>query len=85
MNKGIPNFKSRSWNRKSKAKTQCVDNVNVKGFYYKNMIRIEQDHEKGMYPKLVLNIFKVMWDFTFIYTYWTCNSRKLFRKLPTYM
>jgi len=60
MNEGKPSFKSRSWNKKSKAKTQCVHNVNAKGFYYKNMIRIEQDHEKNMYSKLMLNIFKVM-------------------------
>jgi hypothetical protein len=49
-----------SWNKKSKAKTQCVHNVNAKGFYYKNMIRMEQDHERNMYSKLMLNIFKVM-------------------------
>jgi hypothetical protein len=69
MNEGIPNFKSKSWNSKSKAKTQRMSNVNAKGFYNKNMIRIKQDHEKDMYPKLVLNIFKVMWDSIFIYTY----------------
>jgi hypothetical protein len=52
MNEGKPSFKSRSWNKKSKAKTQCVHNVNGKRFYYKNMIRIEQDHEKK-------NVFKI--------------------------
>jgi hypothetical protein len=35
MNEGKPSFKSRSWNKKSKAKTQCVHNVNGKRFYYK--------------------------------------------------
>ncbi len=52
MNEGKPSFKSRSWNKKSKAKTQRVHNVNGKRFYYKNMIRIEQDHEKK-------NVFKI--------------------------
>jgi hypothetical protein len=46
--------------RKSKAKTQCVHDLNVKGFNSKNMTRIEQDHHKNMYPKLMLNILKIM-------------------------
>jgi hypothetical protein len=44
---------------------QCEGNM----ILLQKMIRIEQDHEKDMYPNLVLNIFKVMWDSIFIYTY----------------
>jgi hypothetical protein len=56
--------------KKSKAKTRYVHNVNAKGFYYKNMTRIEQDHDKDTYSKLTLNTLKVMWDSTSIYTHW---------------
>jgi hypothetical protein len=48
--------------KKSKEKTRCVHDVNAKGFYYKNMTKIEQDHDKDPYPKLVLNKLKVIWD-----------------------
>jgi hypothetical protein len=30
----MPSFKSRLWNKKSKAKTWCVHDVNAKGFYF---------------------------------------------------
>jgi len=33
----------------------------------------------------MLNILKVMWDSTSIYTHWALNSKKLFQKIPTYM
>jgi len=46
---------------KSKVKTQCVHDVNAKGLYHKNMIKIEQDHDKDTYSKLVLNKLKTMW------------------------
>jgi hypothetical protein len=52
--------------RKSKAKTQCVHDLNVKAFYSKNITRTEQDHDKNMYPELMLNILKIMWDSTSI-------------------
>jgi hypothetical protein len=71
--------------KKSKAKTRCVHDMNAKGFNYKNMTKSKQDHDKNMYPKLVLNKVKVMWDFTFIYTHWALNSNEHFKKLPTYM
>jgi hypothetical protein len=41
--------------KKSKAKAWYVHDVNAKGFYYKNMTKIEQDHDKDMYSKLMLN------------------------------
>ncbi len=36
--------------KKSKAKTLYVHNANAKRYYYKNMTKIEQDHEKDTYP-----------------------------------
>jgi len=33
----------------------------------------------------MLSKLKVTWDSSFIYTHWALSSRKLFRKLPTYM
>ncbi len=41
-----------------------MHDVNAKGFYTKNMTRTEQDHDTNMYPKLMLNILKIMWDLT---------------------
>ncbi len=61
--------------KNSKAKTRCVHDVNAKVFYYKNMTKIKQDHDKDMYPKLVLNKLKVIWDSTFFYTHWAPSSR----------
>ncbi len=46
----------------------CED-VNAKGLYYKNMIKIKQDHNKDTYQKLVLNRLNVMCDSTSIYTH----------------
>jgi len=69
----------------SKVKTQYVHDMNVKGFYYKNMTRIEQNHDKDTYPKLVLNRLKIIWDSTSIYTNWAPSSRKFLKKFPTYM
>jgi len=66
--------------KKSKVKTQCVHDMNAKRFYYKNMTRIEQNHDKNTYPKLVLNKPKIMCDFTSTYTNWAPSSRKLFKK-----
>jgi hypothetical protein len=37
-----------------------VHDVNAKGIYSKNMTRTKQDHENNTYPKLGLNILKVM-------------------------
>jgi hypothetical protein len=51
---------------KVKTKTWCVHNVNAKGFYYKKVTKIWQDHDKHTYPKLVLNKLKVMGNFIFI-------------------
>ncbi len=47
--------------------------------------RIEQGYDKKTYPKLLLNILKVMEKFTFIYTPWAPNLKKFFKKLPIYM
>jgi len=63
--------------KKSKVKTQCVHDMNAKRFYYKNMTRIEQNHDKDTYPKLVLNKPKIMCDSTSTYTNWAPSSRKL--------
>jgi len=57
----------------------CED-VNAKGLYYKNMIKIEQDHNKDTYQKLVLNRLNVMCNSTSIYTHWAPNSNKLKKK-----
>ncbi len=62
-----------------------MHDVNAKKIYNKNMTRIEQDHDKNTYPKLVLNKLKVKWNFISIYIHWAPNSRKLLKKLPTYM
>jgi hypothetical protein len=62
-----------------------VHDVNAKRFYNKKMARIEQDHDKNTYPKLVLNKLKIKWNSTSIYTHWALNSRKLLKKLSTYM
>jgi hypothetical protein len=46
---------------KVETKTLCAHNVNAKGLYYKNVT----NHDKNMYPKLVLNKLKVMRNFVF--------------------
>jgi hypothetical protein len=38
-------------------------------FYYKEEIKIEQGYDPKKNPKLVLNILKIMWNYTSIYTY----------------
>jgi hypothetical protein len=43
------------------------------------MTRIKQDQ------KLVVKRVKVMWDYTSINIHWAFSSKKLFKKLPTYM
>jgi hypothetical protein len=48
------------------------------------MSKIEQDHDKDTYPKLILNKLNVMWDSTFIYFYWAPSLQKFFKKLSTY-
>jgi hypothetical protein len=55
--------------KNSKAKTQCVHDVNAKKIYYKNMTRTKQDHDKNTYSKLVLNRLKVMGNSTSIFTH----------------
>jgi hypothetical protein len=62
-----------------------VHDMNAKGFYYKNMTKIEQNHDKYTYLKLVLNIIKIICDYTSIYTNWAPSSNKFKKKLPTYM
>ncbi len=52
---------------------------------FRNMKITKQDHDKYTYPKLVLNKLKVMWDSTSNYTHWALSSRKLLKKLPTFM
>jgi hypothetical protein len=42
--------------RKTRIRTQHVQNKNPRIFYYKSETRIEQGCDKKTYPKLVLNI-----------------------------
>jgi hypothetical protein len=49
------------------------------------MTIIEQYHDKDMFPKLVLNKLKLIWDSTFIYTHYASNSKNFLKKLSTYM
>jgi hypothetical protein len=48
-------------------------------------MKIEQGYDKKMHPKLVLNILKVMGNFTSIYATWALSSRKVFKKFSIYM
>jgi hypothetical protein len=45
----------------------------------------EEDYDKKMHTKLVLNRLKVMENSTFIYTHWPPSSNKFFKKISTYM
>ncbi len=45
----------------------------------------KQNHDKNTYLKLMLNRLNVMCNSISIYTHWALNSKKLFKKLPTYM
>jgi hypothetical protein len=81
MNKGRPNFKSQIMKQKH---NMCKIRFQRK-FIPKTRKRTKQGCDKGMYPKLVLNILKVMENFAFIYTHWAPNSKKFLKKLPTYM
>jgi hypothetical protein len=56
------------------------EKINSTRFYYRK--GIEQGYDKKRYPKLMLNILKVMKNSTFIYTHWASSSRE---KLPIYM
>jgi hypothetical protein len=53
--------------KKLYAKIRCVHDVNARRLYYKNLTKNNNNHDKDMYQKLVLNILKVMWDSTSIY------------------
>jgi hypothetical protein len=54
--------------KKTKTKTQHVQNKNPRRFFYKNKIRTKQIYDKITYPKLMLNILKVIKGPTSIYT-----------------
>jgi hypothetical protein len=60
--------------RKTRKITWHVQNRNPTRFYCKNETKTEQDYDKKMYPKLVLNILKVIKSPTSIYTLWGPNS-----------
>ncbi len=79
-NKDKLNTKSKLWNKKTKTKTWQVQNKNSTRFYCKNEIRIEQSCDKKIYPRLMLNILKVIRNSTFIYTFWAPSSNKFFKK-----
>jgi hypothetical protein len=78
MNKGRLNSESRSWNKKIKRK-------NMTCAWCERKRNLFQNHDNNKYPKLMLNILKVVWNFIFIYTYWAPSSRKLLKKPPIYM
>jgi hypothetical protein len=54
-------------------------------FYCKEETKTKQGYDKKTYPKLMLNILKVMGNFTFVYTYWAPSSKKFLKKLLTHM
>jgi len=56
-----------------------MQHKNLTRFYYKNEIKIEQIYDKKMYPKLMLNILKVMGILPLF------NSMNFFKKLLIYM
>jgi hypothetical protein len=54
-----------------------VHNVNAKELYYKNVTKIDQDHDKDSYPKLVLNKLKVMGNFILLIPIRQLTQRKI--------
>jgi hypothetical protein len=56
-----------------------MQHTNLTRFYYNNEIKIEQNYDKKMYPKLMLNILKVMGILPLF------NSRNFLNKLIIYM
>jgi hypothetical protein len=66
--------------KKSKAKTWCMHNMKCN----KTLLQ-KHDNNKDLYPKLVLNRLKGMWDSISIYTHWAPSSKKFLIKLSTYM
>jgi hypothetical protein len=65
--------------KQTKTRTQHMQNKNPMKFYCKEEIKIEQGYDKKTYPKLVLNILKVMGNSPSKYTYWAPSSRKFFQ------
>jgi G:T-mismatch repair DNA endonuclease (very short patch repair protein) len=59
---------------------QESNNILLQGINFK-----KQDYDKKTYPKLVLNILKIMRNFTSIHTCWAHSSKKFFKKLLIYM
>jgi hypothetical protein len=57
--------------RKSKKKNTMCRMWMKKNFITKTW----QEHDKNMYPKLLLNKLKIMWDSNFIYTRWAPSSK----------
>ncbi len=71
----MPNYKYRSWNeKKTRTKRWQVQDKNSTWFYYKNKTKTKWGYYKKTYPKLMLNILKVMGNPTFIYTHWASSS-----------
>jgi hypothetical protein len=62
-----------------------VRNKNPTIFYCKEEIKIKQGYDNKTYPKLMLNILKVMESSTFISTHSGPSSKKFIKKLPIYM
>jgi hypothetical protein len=71
--------------RKIRIRIKHMQNKNLKRFYCNKKIRIKQGCEKTTYPKLMLNILKLMRNSTSIYTHWAPNSTMFLKKLPIYM
>jgi hypothetical protein len=55
--------------RKTRIWIWHVRNKNPTRFYYKEKIKIKQSYDMKTYPKLMLNILKVMRSSIFIYTH----------------
>jgi hypothetical protein len=82
-NKGRLSIKSKLWNKKNKNKNITNANKNSTRFYYKE--ETKQSYNKKTYPKLVLNIFKVMKNSTSIYIHCAFNFKKFLKKISIYM
>jgi hypothetical protein len=63
--------------KKTRTRTQHVQDKNPIRFYSKNETRTNKVVTKKTYPKLVLNKLKVIKSPTSIYTPWAPNSKKL--------
>jgi hypothetical protein len=78
--KGKPNPKSKLWNRNTTSARQEFDMILLQKWNKK-----EQGCDKKTYPKSMLNILKVIRNFTSTYTFWAPSSKNFFKKIIIYM